>query len=400
MTEYNIATGMTQQTVTFLSGAVPPQTGGELYNYKISQYIKEHKQELGIDHTYISLHRYRHLLRLGKIPMIGDLVVSLILAIALYSHRGILIEDHYFSRYLLFTNLIQKVFRSGRIIVLVHLFYHYDSGDRWLIRRWIYGWIERSRLAFADIIVTSSEYSKREIVSLGISPGRVQVIHPGIDREKFLILPRSKEDTNRKKILCIANYISRKGILYLIEAFAQVDRSDFKLHLVGKPKNNGFYYQKMRQCIKDLNIEDDVQFHEGATQEQINYLYSTSDIFVLPSLKETFGIVLIEAMHYRLPIITTNHSAMPDLVTDGENGLLVPPKDVQAIAQALSKLMSQADLRVQMGEKGYQRIQYAYNWKETTSKFASIVQSISSTQNSTQDSPDTSSSNICLPNKN
>ncbi|MGJ3245677.1 MAG: glycosyltransferase family 4 protein [Elainellaceae cyanobacterium] len=364
---------MKTKKIIFLSGAVPPQTGGELYNYKISQYLQEKGQENGIEQTYISLHHYRHLLRVGRIPIIGDLIVSLILAIALYPHQGILVEDHYFSRYLFVTNLIQKFFSTDEIITIIHLFYHYDSGDRWLIRRWINCLIERSRLVLTDIIVTSSEYSKREIISLGIHPDRVQVIHPGIDREKFAIHHKSIEDSEQKKILCVANYVPRKGILYLIEAFAQIEQKDFKLHLVGNPKNNGSYYKKMLKRINELGIEEDVQLHDGADQKQIQYLYSTSDIFVLPSLKETFGIVLIEAMHYRLPIITTTSSAMPDLVTDGENGLLVPPKHSQAIAHALSRLMSQPELRKQMGEQGYQRIEHAYKWEDTTSKFLSLI---------------------------
>lgn len=356
--------------IIFLSGAVPPQTGGELYNYKISQYL----QVNNIEQEYVSLHQYRQWIRLGRIPVIGDLIVSCMLAIALYSYKGILIEDHYFSRYLWVTNLIQKLFRRDKIITVVHLFNHYDSGDRWLIRRWINGFNERLRLAFADVIVTSSDYSKREIISLGICPNRVQVIHPGIDRQKFIVLNKSAEDSDHKKILCVANHIPRKGTLYLIEAFAQVEHKAFKLHLVGNSKNNASYYKKLLKRIRELGIEEDIQFHDGGDQEQIKYLYSTSDIFVLPSLKETFGIVLIEAMHYRLPIITTNISAMPDLVTDGKNGLLVPPKRPQAIANALSILMSQPELRKQMGERGYQHIQHAYNWDETTSKFLSLIQ--------------------------
>jgi glycosyltransferase involved in cell wall biosynthesis len=107
-------------------------------------------------------------------------------------------------------------------------------------------------------------------------------------------------------------------------------------------------------------------------------LYSSSDIFVLPSLKETFGIVFLEAMHYGLPIVTTNVSAMPELITDGENGLLVPPADSQALAKALSKLVENPELREQLGERGRQRIKNAYYWEQTSSKFLSLVQSISS----------------------
>ena len=92
--------------------------------------------------------------------------------------------------------------------------------------------IEKIRLSFADLIIASSEYSKREIVSVGINPNLVHVLSPGLDREKFSILSSlgksNREDSKAgKKILCVGNYVSRKGIIYLIEAFSQIQRRNF-----------------------------------------------------------------------------------------------------------------------------------------------------------------------------
>ncbi|NES83002.1 MAG: glycosyltransferase family 4 protein [Moorea sp. SIO1G6] len=362
--------------VFFLTGAFPPQTGGELYNYKLSQ----HLEAVGIPQEYVDLHRRRKYLRLAKIPILGEFLVSLILAMLLYRCQGILVEDHYFSKYLFLTNIIQRFFRKGKIIVLVHLFYGYDSKDGFWLRRFFYSIQEKSRLSFADLIITSSEYSKQEIVSLGINPQSVYVLSPGLDREKFTISPKTEKDTTNKKVLCIANYISRKGLLYLIEAFAQIKRHDFTLHLVGNPKNNSVYYKKMLAFVEKQQMTDCVFFHNGADQENIKQLYSTADIFALPSLKETFGIVLIEAMHYGLPIITTNVSAMPELVQDGENGLLVPPANSQRLAQALSKLMANPELRQDMGQKGRERVNNSYHWEQTSAEFLAIVQQLSNSE--------------------
>ncbi|NEQ21423.1 MAG: glycosyltransferase family 4 protein [Microcoleus sp. SIO2G3] len=233
------------------------------------------------------------------------------------------------------------------------------------------------RLGFADLIITSSEYSKREIVSLRINSGSVHVLSPGLDREKFQQLPKPEGELETRKILCVANYVPRKGLLYLIEAFAQIERQNFTLHLVGNPKDNSSYYNKLVAAVEKLNLTDVVVFHEGSDQENIKRLYSSSDIFVLPSLKETFGIVFLEAMHYGLPIITTNVSAMPEVITDGENGLLVPPTDSQALAKAISRLIEKPELREQLGETGRKRIQNSYYWEQTSSKFLSLVQSMS-----------------------
>ncbi|MEB3217800.1 MAG: glycosyltransferase family 4 protein [Nostocales cyanobacterium 94392] len=360
------------EKVFFLTGAKPPQTGGELYNYQLSQYL----EKLGWEQEYVSLHEKRHFLRLGKIPIIGDILASLIFAIFLFKYKGILVEDHYFSKYLLLTNFIQRVFRKGKIVVLVHLFYGYKSNDKFVIRRLINKYIEQFRLSFADLIVTSSEYSKSEIVSVGINPESVHVLSPGLDREKFQLPQERKlfENKDSKKILCVGNYVPRKGIVYLIEAFAQIERQDFTLHLVGNRKNNSSYYNQLNNAVNKLNLTDCVVFHDGADQDNIKQLYASSDIFVLPSFQETFGIVFLEAMHYGLPIITTNVTAMPELVEDGKNGLLVPPGDSQALAQAISKLIENPDLIEQMGAAGRKKVANYYYWEQTCSRFAAIIQ--------------------------
>ncbi|MDJ0593519.1 MAG: glycosyltransferase family 4 protein [Pleurocapsa sp. MO_226.B13] len=360
------------QKIVLISGSDSPKTGGELYNYKISQYLEKNN----VEQQFVSFDKYQPLIRLGRIPIMGNLLVSFILVILLYQYDGIFIEDHYFSRYLFFTNVLQRVIRKSPIITVVHLFYQYESHDRLLIRRWINGWIEQFRLLFANEIVTSSEYSKREIQSLGIPAKRIHVLYPGIDRNKFINLPPTTEDIGKHKILCVANYIPRKGVLYLIDAFALIPQNEFTLHLVGCADKDFFYYQKILNQVKELGIEKIVIFHDGQDQENIKYLYSTSDIFVLPSLKETFGIVLVEAMHYKLPIVTTNVSAMPDLVQDGQNGLLVPPKNSQALANALKTLMTEPELRKKMGEQGYQKVSQSFNWDKTSFLFLNLLKSI------------------------
>lgn len=363
---------MNMDKVFFLTGAKPPQTGGELYNYQLWQYLKKQ----GWKQEYVSLHEKRHYLRLGKIPIIGDILVSFILAIMLFNYKGILVEDHYYSKYLLLTNIIQRFLRKGKIVILVHLFYGYESNDKFVVRRLINKYIEKFRLSFADSIVTSSEYSKSEIVSLGINPELVHVLSPGLDREKFQILPSPSEldSKDSKKILCVGNYVPRKGILYLIEAFSQIEGQDFTLHLVGNRKNNSIYYNQLNNVVEKLKLTECVVFHDGADQENIKQLYASADIFVLPSFKETFGIVFLEAMHYGLPIVTTNVSAMPELIEEGKNGFLVPPADSQALAKAISKLIENPDLIEKMGEAGRKKVATSYYWEQTCSGFASIIE--------------------------
>ncbi len=359
--------------VIFFSGANPPQTGGELYNFKLSQYLEQQ----GWQQEYVSLHEKRHYLRLSKIPLFGDIIASLIFAIILFKYRGkgILVEDHYFSKYLFLTNILHRVLFKSKIVVIVHLFYSYDSSDKFFIRRFINRTIEKIKLSFADVIITSSEYSKSEIVSVGINPDSVHVLSPGLDREKYNI-SYSSNRSDSKKILCVGNYVPRKGIIYAIEALSQIERQNYSLHLVGNRKNNSSYYNQLNNAVEKLKLTECVVFHDGSDQENIKQLYASADIFVLPSFKETFGIVFLEAMHYGLPIITTNVSAMPELIEEGKNGFLVPPADSQALAKAISTLIENPDLRKQMGEAGRKKVADSYYWEQSGFKFVAILESL------------------------
>ena len=170
----------------------------------------------------------------------------------------------------------------------------------------------------------------------------------------------------------MANYTPRKGLIYLIEAFSQIEPQDFTLHLFGNSKNSN-YLKQLQQKVQELNLNQVIYFHQNSNQEKIKYLYANSDIFVLPSQKETFGIVFLEAMHHSLPIITTNVSAMPELVTDGDNGLLVPVNDIEALSQAMFKLINDAELRITMGNNCKKKLEESYYWEQTGVQFLAAI---------------------------
>jgi len=132
------------EKVFFLTGARPPQTGGELYNHQLSQYLGK----LGWQQECVSLHERKKYLRLSKIPIIGNILISLIFAVFFLKNRGILVEDHYFTKYLLLTNFIHSFFLGSKIVILVHLFYNYDSNDKFMIRKFINRAIEKKTIIF------------------------------------------------------------------------------------------------------------------------------------------------------------------------------------------------------------------------------------------------------------
>ena len=355
--------------VYFLTGAFPPKTGGELYNYKLYAYL----EKAGLEQEYIDLHK-KKILRLSWIPVIGNILTHLVLASMLYRCRGLLVEDYYFSRYLVLVNIIHRYLKKGKVIIIVHHFDDYESDAPLSLQKIISKLQKKMILGVANKIITVSEYTKKEIVSVGVNPSSVLVVPPGLDRER--LSSSNEESKSNKTILCVAHCIHRKGLIYLIEAFSKVKKQGFTLHIVGKVNKNSQYYKKVINLINVLGLTQDVFLYERLEQEELNRLYVTSEVFILPSLKEGFGIVLLEAMYYGLPIVTTKISAMPELIVEGENGLLVPPADPIALAEAISELIEKPDLRKQMGERGRQRVIDSYYWDVTSSKFLSVIQNI------------------------
>ena len=362
--------------IFFLTGSASPKTGGEYYNFKLFERLKTEN----LDPVYIDLHTKRYLYKLSWLPLIGDVFINLIMAILLNRRcSGLVIEDHYFVRYLVLFNFIHKTFRKdSKIVTILHHFDHYDSQkDRQKSRyfqRALAQIREQLHFYWTDIIVTNSEFNRKEVRSLGIDKKEILVLPPALERENLQDATELEESKVGISILCVGHCIPRKGIIYLIEAFSQLERQGIKLHIVGNLNKHKKYRQKAVSLIDQLDLQNDVILHSRLSQTELNQLYSSADIFVLPSLKEGFGIVLLEAMYFSLPVVTTNISAMPELVKDGENGLLVSPGSSQHLAQALSRLVSDLELRENMGKKGKEQVIKSYYWEQTSSRFLQIVQ--------------------------
>ena len=148
-----------------------------------------------------------------------------------------------------------------------------------------------------------------------------------------------------------------KGVDVLLRAVAQLDQSEklsFTVDIVGNTATDATYYQRLLEIVKRENLGERIRFwgHVG-DKAQLRRSYERADIFVLPSRYEGFGIVLLEAMSFGLPIVATTAGAIPELVRDGMHGLLVPPDDPQALAEAIVRLLRAPDLRAEYGQNGY-----------------------------------------------
>jgi phosphatidylinositol alpha-mannosyltransferase len=207
-------------------------------------------------------------------------------------------------------------------------------------------------------------------------PGDYDIIPNGIDLEHFSpdVPPIDEFRDGKLNILFVGRLEKRKGANYLLKAYRRVKEEipDSRLLIVGPGTRLRKKYERQvrRQGLKD------VVFVGYASYDDLPRYYQTADIFCSPATgRESFGIILLEAMAIGKPIVASNIDGYARLVNHGVDGLLVPPKDEKALAQALISLMTNESLRQQMGAQGRIKVR-KYDWKQVAQQVADYYMSI------------------------
>jgi len=195
---------------------------------------------------------------------------------------------------------------------------------------------------FADHIIGVSDHTREQLRDLyRFDEDDLTTVPPGIDAERFRPTDElhSAVDTDRESILVLSRLDPRKGIDKAIRAFAQLDRPDAELLIAG----TGRLEESLRELAAELGVSDDVRFLGFVPDEELPALYSSVDLFVLPSEYEGFGIVFMEAMACETPVIGTDVGGIPTAVDTGETGYLVPKDGVEELAARMAELLGDRD---------------------------------------------------------
>ena len=211
-------------------------------------------------------------------------------------------------------------------------------------------------------------------------PEDYTVIPNGIDVENFSnnVKPFPEFMDGKLNILFVGRLEKRKGLRYLLEAYAQLhwDFQQLRLIVVGP----GELDRDCWKVISERNIPD-VVFTGRVPSTDLPRYYHSADVFCAPATgRESFGIVLLEAMASGKPIVATRIQGYSAVVKHGEQGLMVPPKDGSALADALALLIRDADLRRQMGEAGKRAVE-SYRWKTIAGRVMDYYQTLMSKTN-------------------
>ena len=182
---------------------------------------------------------------------------------------------------------------------------------------------KEQEVQLADHIFVASSITQKSLVDFGIDPGKITVIPYGAPLEYFY--PQSKSD-RCFRALYVGRLEPRKGIHYLLEAWASLQLPQAELWLVGIDEFPLGWLDRYSDCFRYI---------PSVPHAALNDYYSAADVLVFPSLVEGFGLVLLEAMACGIPVITTANTAGPDIITDGVEGFIVPIRDVDALAQKI-----------------------------------------------------------------
>ena len=216
-----------------------------------------------------------------------------------------------------------------------------------------------ARLCFA--IVAVSDATRSTLVDQGYPAGRVVTVHNGIEAVEPAQPVRL---TNGPTVVEVARLAEVKGQHILLAALAKLDANAV---LVGRDlERGGAYEHELRRDAERLGVADRVVF--AGQRDDVPGLLAGSDVLCLPSSVEGLPLVVLEAMAQGKPVVATAVGGTPELVVDGETGLLVPPGDAGALADALEEILRDPELARRLGEAGRRRVLQSFSLSAMTGR--------------------------------
>jgi glycogen(starch) synthase len=220
------------------------------------------------------------------------------------------------------------------------------------------GWIEGRGERSAGAVVVITPRLARMLLAQGVGEDRVRVIPPGVNASLFA---GTHEDPfpgiTWPRVLFVGRLAPQKGVHTLVAAVCLLEDPNAQILLVG----DGPERPSLEREVRRLGLEGRVHLLGFVPHDRLPAVLTHADLLVLPSLYEELGTVLLEAMWAGLPVVASKTGGIPDVVTDGVNGLLVPPSDAEALARAIDRALTNTHLARRLGAAARERAK-DYDW--------------------------------------
>ncbi len=233
-------------------------------------------------------------------------------------------------------------------------------------------WIERTAIEGAAAVIAVSKDTRADVLRCypAVRPERIHVIHNGIDPEEYApkpdkdLLRRYGVDPERPYALFVGRITAQKGTDRFVEAARLLDPEAQVVLLAGAPDTPEFG-ALVAEKVKALQAERRgvVWIERMLPRPEVIAFYSRASVYCCPSVYEPFGIVNLEAMACRAPVVASAVGGIPEIVVDGETGFLVPPGDPAALAERMNRLLKDKELRHRMGAAGRARVLERFTWR-------------------------------------
>jgi len=208
-----------------------------------------------------------------------------------------------------------------------------------------------------DKLISISSYVEQRLVNFtGIRTATIETVYNGVDTTRFD--PSISGDKLRQElgtendfvILYVGRLAWNKGLQYLVDGMHDIREviSNSKLLICGR----GRLEAQLKEQVRSTGLEKEIKFLGMVPEERLPYYYACADVIVTPSVFEPFGLVPLEAMSMRKPVVACDVGGIPEAVKDGQTGLLVPPRDATALARAVISLRNDQSLAERLGANG------------------------------------------------
>jgi len=281
-------------------------------------------------------------------------------------HRTIVIDGLAFG---VIPELAADLSRAHPLLALVHHPLALESGLSDGEAR-LFQSREIAALACARHIVTTSAATARLLaVDYGVAQENISVVRPGTDRAA-LARGRRGSDDGAVALLAVGAVVPRKGYDLLVAALARLEHLPWRLTIVGDCRRSPDMLRRLEADMARCGLAGRIRLRGALSADELASLYAASDVFVLPSRFEGYGMAFAEAIAHGLPVVGTRAGAIPDTVPS-DAGVLVPPDDVEALAAALRRLIEDTHERARLAAGA--RAATFPTWQEQAALFAAVL---------------------------
>ena len=242
--------------------------------------------------------------------------------------------------------------------------------------------LEKRCIKYADKIVSVSKFTKKQIVdTYGTSPEKIYVIYNGIELKEQTFTEEELEESRKqfgipqKPVILFVGRVDdhRKGLDLLLKSLKIVlEKIDCILLVVGKGNQN-----EARTLATSLEIQDNVFFTGFVNEINLKKCYQLCNVYVVPSRLEGFGLTILEAMAAGKPVVATNVGAIPEIITDKENGFLVEPNDIDSISNTICMILQNGMLLQNYKKDEIHFINDIFNWEKNVKEIEHIYAKLS-----------------------